>query len=300
MTRTYLSLAVFSALLMPLDAGAADLAVTAPPTISYVPQSAFYFGLGGSFNSADFGTQNVFAVGTTNVVNPAGAVVSSGSASGPGKVFMSGSEPTFAPSVQAGYFQKFSGTDWLWGAKFSYSNLRALFTVPNVLIPQAGANTSAAGTVTFLGTAVAHTYQANIEHQLVLTPFIGRSFERSFIYLGAGPTLSRVKTNILGLIGFANLTGTPSDISGAPQDFSGEGWVWDGAAVIGATYFFDPSWFLDVNYTYAQTANKTFNYFSTFSNPTGANTIIGTLSGSSSGKVITQGVMFTLNKSFSL
>ena len=45
MTRTYLSLAVFSALLMPLDAGAADLAVTAPPTISYVPQSAFYFGL---------------------------------------------------------------------------------------------------------------------------------------------------------------------------------------------------------------------------------------------------------------
>jgi hypothetical protein len=49
MTRTYLSLAVFSALLMPLDAGAADLAVTAPPTISYVPSNCLLFRLGRQF-----------------------------------------------------------------------------------------------------------------------------------------------------------------------------------------------------------------------------------------------------------
>ena len=68
MTKAYARLAVLSALLVfPVTAAAADMAVKAPPATSNVPQSAFYLGLGGSFNSADFGTQNVFAVGTSNV-----------------------------------------------------------------------------------------------------------------------------------------------------------------------------------------------------------------------------------------
>src|SRR5437762_11269873 len=38
-------------------------------TISYLPITTFYLCLGCSYNLADFGTQNVFAVGTTNMFN---------------------------------------------------------------------------------------------------------------------------------------------------------------------------------------------------------------------------------------
>jgi hypothetical protein len=280
---------------------AADMPARAPvaPPASSVPASAFFVGLGGSFSSANFGTQDVYAVGTSSVFQN-GALTSTGSAAGPGSVDMT-SELVLSPSVQAGYFQKFSGSNWLWGAKFSYIHLGATSTVNNVLIPQAGSNTPVGGNpVSFTGTAVARTYQTSIEHQMALTPFIGHSFEKSFVYLGAGPTSSRVRTNVNGLVGFANVTGHPTDVSGAPTDFSGSGWVYGASATVGATYFFNSSWFADFSYTYAVTANKTFDYASPFYNPNGAqgSTINGTLVGSSSGKVITQAVAVTINMAF--
>jgi len=297
---------LITALIIALTATGSALAADVPlkaqvaPAASIVPESAFFVGLGGSYNSASFGTQDVYAVGTSNVFQN-GALVQTGSAAGPGTVQM-GSETKFAPSVQGGYFRKFSGSDWLWGFRFAYSNLAASSAVRNVLIPQAGSNTTVPGGVTtpFTGTAFVRSYQTTIEHQIAFMPFIGHSFEKSFVYLGAGPTLSRTRTNVNGLVGFANIIGVPSDISGAPVDFTGSGWVYGGAATVGATYFLSPSWFLDFSYSYAMTAKQTFNYSSPFTNPNGVmnTTIVGTLVGNSSGRVITQGVTATLNKAF--
>ena len=284
------------------SASAADMPLKAQvaPATSTVPESAFFVGLGGSYNSTDFGTQDVYAVGTSSVFQN-GALFSTGSAAGPGTVQM-GSETKFAPTVQGGYFRKFSGSDWLWGFKFAYSNLAASSTVGNVLLPQAGSNTTVAGGVTtpFTGTAVARTYETTIDHQITFIPFIGHSFDKSFVYLGAGPTLSHTRTNVNGLVGFANVIGIPSDISGAPVDFTGSGWVYGGAATVGATYFLSRSWFLDFSYSYAMTARQTFNYSSPFINPNGAKntTIVGTLVGNSAGRVITQGVSASINMAF--
>jgi len=76
--------------------------------------------------------------------------------------------------------------------------------------------------------------------------------------------------------------------------------VYGGAATIGATYFFDRSWFLDINYTYAMTRNHTVDFSGTFNNPNGLNntTLTGTLVGNSTWKVITQGVAVTINRLF--
>jgi opacity protein-like surface antigen len=299
---TKMMTALIIALIATESAWAADMPVKAgvASTASIVPESAFFVGLGGSYNSTSFGTQDVFAVGTSNVFQN-GVLVSTGSAAGPGPVLL-GTETKFAPSIQAGYFQKFSGSDWLWGFKFSYSNTAASSTATNVLLPQAGSNTTVPGGVTtpFTGTAVARSYQTTLEHQIALTPFIGHSFENSFVYLGAGPTLSRTRTNVNGLVGFANITGIPSDISGAPVDFTGSGWVFGGSAIVGATYFLSRSWFLDFSYSYAMTAKQTFNYSSAFTNPNGLqnSTITGTLVGNSTGRFITQGVTATINKTF--
>ncbi len=73
-----------------------------------------------------------------------------------------------------------------------------------------------------------------------------------------------------------------------------------GAATIGATYFFDPTWFLDFNYTFAMTGDQALGYSSPFTNPNGTNgsTVTGTLVDTSSGRVITQGVTATVNKAF--
>src|SRR5271169_2619948 len=65
-----------------------------------VPRSGFSIGLGGSYNWSDFGTQHVFAIGTSQVFQN-GILVATGIAAGPGTVDMP-SEWQFAPSVQAG------------------------------------------------------------------------------------------------------------------------------------------------------------------------------------------------------
>ena len=144
------------------------------------------------------------------------------------------------------------------------------------------------------------SFQTNIQQQMMFVPFVGRSFERSFVYAGAGPTLSQLRTNLNGLVGFADINGMLTDVSGAPVNFSSSSWVFGGAAMVGGTYFLDPSWFLDFNYSYAMTSNHTDSFSSPFTNPNGANGtfITGTLVGTSAGKVIRQTVTASINKAF--
>jgi hypothetical protein len=138
-----------------------------------VPRSGFSIGLGGSYNSSDFGTQDVVAIGTSQVFQN-GTLVSTGTAAGPGTVDMP-SELQFAPSVQAGYFRHFGNDPWLWGAKLSYSYLDTPSTVENVVVPQFGSFTEFATnkTTPFIGAAVARSYQTRLKHQLELMPSSG-------------------------------------------------------------------------------------------------------------------------------
>lgn len=276
------------------------ICISAVAQTPVVPRSAFYLGVGGSYNSTDFGTQEVTAIGTSQVFEN-GMLVSTGRAAGPGIVKMP-IESNFAPSVQAGYFRQIADGPWLWGAKFSYNYLNATSSVDNIIVPQSGSFTQLAThtTVPFVGAAIAQSYQTQLDHQLALMPFIGHSLGKGFVYLGVGPTGSKTQTNIKSLVGFADLRGQITDISGPPQDFSGSGWVVGGAGTLGLTYFLNHSWFLDIAYTFSMTRNQTFNYSSTFTNtqsPFG--TTAGTLVGSSSGRVITpQRVTLTMNVAF--
>jgi len=153
------------------------LAQTPVAQTPMVPRSGFYVGLGGSYNSVDFGTQDVFAKGTSQTFQN-GTLTSTGVAAGPGTVDMP-TESHFAPSVQAGYFRHFANGPWLWGARFSYSYLNTKSTVENITVPQVGMFTEIATnkTTPFIGVAVAKSYQTRLQHQLQLIPFIGRSFE---------------------------------------------------------------------------------------------------------------------------
>lgn len=281
------------------DATAQMRASDAPP-LSFVPASSFFLGAGGGYNVANFGAQNVYAVGTSNVYQN-GLLTSSGSAAGPATI-ETNSRSAVAFSAQGGYFQHFYSSDWLWGAKIAYSYLGATSVVRNALLPQSGSFTLTGSTtaVPFTGNALVRSFETNVSQQLAFIPFIGKSFDRSMVYIGAGPTLSQVRTTLNGLIGFADINGARTDVSGSPVNFSSTTWVYGGAATIGASYFLSPSWFIDVNYTFAVTENNTSSFSGPFTNPNGTNgsTTVGTMVGTSAGKLITQGIVATINKAF--
>lgn len=265
-----------------------------------VPDSALFVGLGASYNSVDFESPHNYSQGVSNVYDAqTGDLVSVGSAGGSTNVSLD-TQSTSAPVLHGGYFQHFSGSNWLWGAKFSYSYLNKTATNKNVLIPQAGSFTDITDQTptAFTGNVLVHSYQASIKHQLTLIPFIGHSFEQSILYFGAGPTLTQTETELTDTIGFADIDGGHTNITGLPTSISSTQWLYGGAAVVGATYFFDPSWFLDASYTYAVTQNKTTDYSESFVNTSDGYETVGVLSGDYSGRVTTQALTVSINKSF--
>ena len=268
---------------------------------SMVPSSAFFVGLGASQNKINFNNQQTWAIGTTAAPTPP---VSGDAQGGTGVVLPA--QNKFAPSLQLGYFTRLKGSNWMWGAKLSYSYLGATSQVHNQLIPQAGGYTNSSGNYdTFTGNYVVRSYQQTVKNQISFIPFIGHAFSRSYLYAGAGPSLSQVKTNISGVTGFADIFGFPSDISGSLQTYSSTQWVIGGSAMVGGTYFLNRSWFMDLNYSYTQTKNNTANWNGPWSkrgiwSPGGFNdvTYTGTNTGTSSGNVATQALTLTLNKAF--
>jgi len=264
---------------------------------SLVPNSGAYIGLGLGLNATQFKGQMLEATGISNVTNTAsGAFVSSGTAGGPPVGIDMPTANGISPLIQGGYFQKLQGSDYLWGVKFSYGYLGGTTSTNDYIrVPQYGAYSN--GTP-FTGNAIASSYQKTINHQFSLIPYFGQSFDRGTVYFGIGPTLSQVDTKINNLVGFADLNGVRTDISGAPQNFSASQWLWGGSLVLGGTYYIDKSWFLDLSYTINMTQNKTASYYSTFNNPGSTNTYSGSLIGSSTGTATTQSIMLTINRQF--
>lgn len=278
------------------------LAIPSPALAQGAPESGVFIGVGGGLSSTNVGHQDVYAVGTSDVLSPAGTLVSSGQADGPPVPVDMETKSNLVPSIQAGYLAHFSNSRWLWGAKLSYIHPDATSTTRNALIPQFGSFTSAATGVTtpFTGNALISSAQTTVEHQLALMPFIGQSFGKSMVYAGGGPTLSRLRTDENGVVGFANINGTRTDVSGAPQNFSDSNWTLGVGATVGASHFLSKSWMLDVNYTYTQTRNQTAVFSGTFDNPNGidGNHVIGTLDGTSRWSANNQVLAVTINKLF--
>lgn len=264
-------------------------------TNSLVPASGFYLGLGFNTNSTQFNDQDVTATGTSVVTDSDGNTVNSGTAGGPAVEIDMNTENGLSPSIQAGYFKKFENSSYLWGAKFSYSYLGDNTSTNDLIrIPQFGQFDGEP----FTGNAIARSYQKTIKHQVSFIPYIGKAFERSTVYLGAGPTLSQVETKINNLVGFADIDGNRTDISGAPQNFSDKEWVIGATVMFGGTYYLDESFFLDFNYSYSMTKDKTSNYYSTFNNVRSPNTLTGELIGDSTGTATVQSVGISINKLF--
>lgn len=296
-----LVVALAAAATLPAGASAADLPALkavapyyATPT-SLVPRSAFYVGLGGSVNSLSYEEQNIYAQGVSDIFQN-GVQVASGQAGGPTTPVLD-TRTSFAPMAQAGFFQHFGGSQWLWGAKATYSYLNARSTQGPLVVPQVGSFTSATPD-TFTGNVLVGSYQSGISQQINFIPYLGHSFERSMVYFGVGPSLSQVKTSLNGVIGFAAINGTSENITGTASNFASTQWVLGGAATIGGTYYIDRDWFVDMNYTFGITQTKTNAFSAPFATATDGYTDNGILSGTYTGRIITQAFAVSINKAF--
>lgn len=285
-------------------AQSASLPATVPgslPAPSLVPRAAFFGGLGVSYNSARFTDQYLYAQGVSVIYDQNSELIGYGSASGYTDPDL-GSDGRFAPVGQLGFYQHFGDSDWLWGAKFAYAYLDAGSSEGPLAVPQEGPfhNVSGEGTDgSFTGNVGVGSYATKLTHQLSLVPFLGHSFERGFIYAGAGPSLSRVETSLHNVVGFADINGVRYDITGLPDQFSSADWVWGVSAVVGFTYFIDASWFLDVSYSYGRTQESASEWSAPFSTTTrDGYSDLGVLSGNYSGRVETQALTVTLNRAF--
>lgn len=278
---------------------------------SFVPKSALSFGLGGNLNYSVFGTQYIYAVGNGTFLDDRANTLAVGYAQGSNKIGMS-NQVRIAPSVQIKYFQYLDNSNFLFGANYAYSYLHSRSSTPNITVPQWGSSTIGDTTALNLlgldgkrigatGNALASSYQISINHQMQFTPIVGYGFSKGFVYVGGGPSLSQVQTNVINLIGFAQMRGQPTDQSGVAQNFSGNHWIFGGSATAGLTYFLTSNWYLDLNYTYSQPRTATSNYWSTFYNPTSSRVFLaGTLTGNSYGSITSHSFTASMNYAFEL
>ncbi|MDX2346004.1 MAG: hypothetical protein QNK11_03930 [Legionella sp.] len=268
-----------------------------PVAESVLPKSGVFAGLGGSYNSVKIDQYLNPLIGLTNVFDGT-TLLATGSAGGPAVPFYA-TETTFAPVAQAGYFRFFeSHPNKLFGVKFQYQYLDMTFSNNDIVAPQVGAFTTISGSDSFTGRATISSSQIKVKDELGLIAFLGASFKQGYAYLGAGPSVFQTKNNLYNVIGYADVNGIPSDVTGTPVNFSSSTWVWGGVAQLGMTYVFKPTWFLDMNYTYAITGKNSTSYAKTFSNISTLSGDInrGTLKGTATNQVIAQALIVTINK----
>ena len=259
-----------------------------------VQRSSWFVGLGGSFNTVNF-DQDMFASGVSRVFQGE-TLVGVGQAGGPANPRQD-TQSTFAPAAQLGYFAHFAESNWLWGAKFHYRYPDATATTPDI-VPQVGMLETVSGSDSFTGNVVIGSYRTRLNHELAFIPFIGHSFARSYVYLGAGPALFETHTKIDNAIGFANVNGMRGDVTGAPVNFASSQWIWGGVAQIGLVYFLDHDWFLDLNYSYARTEKFTSDFSAPFASTSSGFQTNGTLFVSPSQRVTDQSFTVSINRRF--
>ena len=193
---------------------------------------------------------------------------------------------------------RLGASDWLWGAKLSYNYLGATSTNSNSIIPQFGTYTTIVNPtpVPFSGPAYVRASQDQSFAGNRPDP-IPRSHFRSKLRLrwrGSDHFANPDQAEWPGRVCACRWRDRGS-IRRAP-DFSSSSWLFGGAAMVGVTYFFTPTWFLDLNYTYAFTEGHTSNFASPFVDH--SSTSVGTLVGNSAWTAQTQRIALTINKAF--
>ncbi len=266
-------------------------------------RDGFFAGVGADYNSVNI-TQNSWGKGVSNIRTSTGAD-SNGVAQGNGAPFHNVNN-SLGPNIQAGYLRHLNGSPNFFGVKFTYQYLNSTATNTDLYIPQIGQTTSAITGITspLVGYVNAEVVQPLANQQINLLFLAGRSFGNASLYVGIGPSWVNLQSHNYYSIGYANFEGATINVTGLVSYSSPPFWALGGTAQLGTTYFFSPSWFVDMSYTYTLTGNTTSFHQQSFSNTSS----LGTTTYATSGMLYTkdtlsvanQSLMLTVNKVFDL
>jgi hypothetical protein len=237
--------------------------------IQHNPQG-FFVGLGANYSSVNL-RQDSWGLGISNVSVNAVAT-SQGIAQGTAAPFQNTSL-TFSPEIQAGYLKNFNA-DTYYGIKFTYQFLGLVVTNRDLYLPQSGElrTLNPPSTGPMFGYAIADSVETTINHNMNLLALIGKQFDNKYFYLGAGPSVTSLRSKNYNSIGYALLDGETVNVTGLVNYSSPTIWAWGGAAQLGMSYFIDPTWFLDASYTYSISGSYTSPHEQSFSNTSKAGT----------------------------
>lgn len=281
------------------DGGSPSIGPNSSATMAtYSTRGGFFAGIGGSYNSIKL-HQDVEAAGTANIYS-GGTLIAFGQAGGPANPFIE-THTTFAPTVQLGYFNDRPDSNWIFGAKSTYRYLGQTFSQDGINVPQYGSFTNlgpAPPNTTFTGHVIINSVQTSIDHQVDLLPFIGYSFNDSYIYLGAGPTLFGTTSSVYQATGYADLNGTHYSITGTSSSFNNSKWMIGGAVQTGLVYHLGDSWFVDMSYEFVATGASTNKNSGPFSTQVSGYTDTGTLYVNTTQRLTVQSLNFSLNFAF--
>lgn len=263
----------------------------------------FFIGLGGNYSSVSL-KQDSWGLGISNL-NVNGVLTSRGIAQGNAAPFKNTSL-TFSPEVQAGYLKNFNN-DLFYGIKFNYQYLGSVATNRDLYLPQTGELESfnPPSVSSMFGYAIADSVEVTINHTMNLLAIAGKQFNNKYVYLGAGPSLTSLQSQNYNSIGYAIVNGETLNVTGLVNYGSPTIWAWGGAAQIGASYFFDPTWFIDASYTFTGIGGYSTRHAQTFANTTVANGDTIVTSGILTTKTtfrstLIQSVNLSINKMFDL
>jgi hypothetical protein len=266
--------------------------------VNWACAPGFFVGVGGSFNSIRV-DQQFNGTGDSSIYNDDGDLVATGTATGPAPPFHD-TKTTFAPMAQVGYFRNFDDSDWLWGAKFSYKYLGTTLYNQNFDAPQAGSFTmfDPPSTTDFTGNAFTLSAQTAVNQELLLLPFIGRTFKNGRFYAGGGPVIFDTQSRLYGLYSYADINGVRTNIGGPPLNLASDNWIWGGAGQVGLSYYLRPNWFVDISYSFMVTGTDTTKIPVTTKSTSGGNTYVTQIEYILQNRVWVQSLSASLNFKF--
>lgn len=258
-----------------LVGGAIMSAVAGGPDVAPAPMvtPGLYVGLGGAWNShfvsGQYEINQVSVPATTAGVDTAFDQAND-------------NDSKFAPLAQIGYWAPIDD-EWLWGLQATYKYLNYTTSNDQAALLNAG------------GTAVTNLVErTSFNNELLLLAYAGMQYDRGYFYLGLGAVMWTVRSNVGPLV-----TNAPGNGNNYVNYFLETDTLWGGAFQVGYNYYMKPTWFLGLNYTYAQSGTFKKSALRTnaeWNAAAAATTPVSTITRSI--RIETQEFMFSINKVF--
>ncbi|CDZ79315.1 Opacity protein antigens [Legionella massiliensis] len=250
-------------------------------------KTGLFLGVGGGYNQIEIKTKTLGVLNAQDGFPPLGLYT--------GESNYSKTKEAFAPEAKIGYFSHFANSNLLWGLEFLYQYSGVKIKTTRDKLGSGAAIQLADPTQNVTDFLSMNPVKTRVHTEFMLPVFLGYSLANSFLYAGVGPAVFQLKRTV----GRINDESSGLFIGNA-AGFSNSEWIWGGAARAGIAYYLNPSWFLNLNYSYSFTGNTHLNNRKLFTPAINTGLNSGSIAFNTRQRLNAQTISLSINKVFSL